>query len=226
MPFVIALVLIAVGVSACAQSAHQTGRDLLDDLVAPTLQQEIDESVAFADLKASPDAYVGRTVMLSGITLNAKRTKDRTEIEVLELPSQVGGLPTGDRTRSEGRFLAVQEGFLDPATVESGTPVTVVGEVRGSATRPLDESEYRYPVLAIKQLIDWNKSRTTNVAGAYPYAPYGTFLRPYPYLWGSPYGYYPYPYWGPYYPLLFGIPTPAPAAPPPSSIPPQFRKRG
>jgi hypothetical protein len=48
--------------------------------------------------------------------------------------------------------------FLDPATVPAGTLLTVIGVVTGSATRPLDESEYAYPVVEIKHLIDWNEA--------------------------------------------------------------------
>ncbi|WP_447979483.1 Slp family lipoprotein [Candidatus Nitrospira bockiana] len=216
----------AVLLNACAQSAHQTGRDLINDLLPADLRREIDSSVVFSDLLQSPDSYTGRTVMFSGIALKAKRVKDRTEIEVLQLPTGSGVVPSGDRTRSEGRFLAVQEGFLDPATVEAGTPVTVVGEVQGATTRALDESQYTYPVLEIKRLIDWKKTLPPDYSGLGPYPyysgyPYYYGYRPYPY-WYGPYGYYPY--WGPFFPLL-GSPGPAPSAPPPSSLPPQFRKR-
>ena len=40
--------------------------------------------------------------------------------------------------------------------MSAGTPITVIGVVRGATTRPLDESEYTYPVVEIKHLIDWN----------------------------------------------------------------------
>ena len=68
--------------------------------------------------------------MVSGIVLKSKRVKDRTEIEVLQIPTGSGAMPKKDRARSQGRFLAVKSGeFLDPAVVDAGTPVTVVGEV-------------------------------------------------------------------------------------------------
>src|SRR4051812_26224036 len=104
-----ALLIIALlqlmAVSACAKSAHQTGRDLLDQILPADVRQQIDSTVAFPDLAAAPSTYVGRTVMVSGIVLTAKRAKDRTEIEVLQLPAAPGGLPFDDRSRSEGRFL-------------------------------------------------------------------------------------------------------------------------
>jgi outer membrane lipoprotein len=126
--------------------------------------------------------------------------------------------------------LAVENKFLDPATIESGTPVTVVGEVKGGVTRSLDESEYTYPVIEITRLIDWNKSMPPEDARGrgYSYNGYGGYYGAYAPFFGPGYGYgygYGYPFYGPYYPLLFGNPGPAPSAPPPQNLPPQFRKR-
>ena len=84
--------------------------------------------------------------------IKTHRVKDRTEIEILQLP-MVARMLSEQRSQSEGRFIAVRSGeFLDPAVIEPGAPVTVVGEVKGSVTKPLEESEYQYPVLEIKQL--------------------------------------------------------------------------
>ena len=217
-----------VALSACAKSAHQTGRDILDQVLPADVRQQIDSTVAFADLEAAPSSYVGRTVMVSGIVLKARRAKDRTEIEVLQLPAAPGGLPSDDRTRSEGRFLAIESKFLDPATIEPGIPVTIVGEVKGGVTRSLDESEYTYPVIEITRLIDWNKNMPPQYAPGSGYPYYGGYYGAYAPFFGAGYGYgygYGYPYYGPYYPLLFGNPGPAPSSPPPQNLPPQFRKR-
>ena len=217
-----------MALSACAKSAHQTGRDILDQVLPADVRQQIDSTVAFADLEAAPSSYVGRTVMVSGIVLKARRAKDRTEIEVLQLPAAPGGLPSDDRTRSEGRFLAVESKFLDPATIEPGIPVTIVGEVKGGVTRSLDESEYTYPVIEITRLIDWNKNMPPQYAPGSGYPYYGSYYGAYAPFFGAGYGYgygYGYPYYGPYYPLLFGNPGPAPSSPPPQNLPPQFRKR-
>lgn len=186
--------------------------------VPPELEQQIDTSVTFADLQAAPGNYVGRIVMVGGVVITSRRTKDQTEIEILELPTKAGGPSTTERLRSEGRFLAVREAFLDPASVPPGTPITVIGAVQGSTTRPLDDSEYRYPVLDIKHLIDWSTvaTRQSGGGGAAFYAPYYP-----PYYWWGPYGSYPYA-WGPY-PFVIQ-PRPSPPPPPPHNIPPQFKK--
>ncbi|MGQ0811884.1 MAG: Slp family lipoprotein [Nitrospiraceae bacterium] len=209
--------------SACAKSAHQSGRDLLDQVLPPDLQNQVDMTVGFSDLKGTPSNYIGRVVMVSVIVLKYKKARDHTEIEILQLPANQAGVPTQNRRRSEGRFLAVQEG-LDPATIEAGTPVTVVGEVKGSTTKPLDEGEYVYPVLAIKHIVDWDQVLASG-AGSSTYYGSGLHGGYYPYMgMYGPYG-YPY-YYGPFYPYRFygGFSSPPPAPPPRGSVPPQFEK--
>jgi outer membrane lipoprotein len=211
--------------TACAESAHQTGQALFDKLVPPDLRQQIDRSVSFPELQAHPEQYEGKIVMLGGAVLSAKRLQDRTEIEILELPLTEGLVPTPDRLRSRGRFLAIKTEFLDPATVRTGSLITVIGKMIGISERHLDETVYRYPTLEILHLIDWEKR----------HLPYGySRAMPYPYpggYYGRFYGGYggfydPYwPYYGPYYPYYFGLPVvPAPPNPPPSRVPPQFKK--
>ena len=58
------------------------------------------------DLKADPAAYQGKTIMVSGIVLRKVKGEERTEIEVLQIPTGSGATPKKDRARSQGRFLA------------------------------------------------------------------------------------------------------------------------
>jgi outer membrane lipoprotein len=221
------LIAPVVTFAACAQSAHQTGQANFDRIVPADLRHQIDRSVSYPELKDNPENYVGRIVMLGGTVLSAKRRTDRTEIEILELPLAEGIMPVADRTRSEGRFLAIKKDFLDPATVRPGARVTVIGEVKGTEVRSLDDTSYTYPVLEILQLTDWEKTRAPYGYAAYGYGPYG-YPAPYPYgLY--PYGGYYGRYWGPhyyggYYPYPFIVPVPSAPRPPPAQVPPQFKK--
>jgi outer membrane lipoprotein len=224
MPRITVIALLLGGLlilSSCAESAHQVNRNALHIDVPPELEKQIDTSVAFADLHAAPGNYVGRVIMAGGVVIRAKRTKDRTEIEILQLPIEGGEPSTTEQLRSEGRFLAVREEFLDPASVPPGTPITVIGVVSGSTTRPLDETEYTYPVLDIKHLIDWSTVASQRSGGG-PAAYYGPYYSPFGY-WGGPYGYYPY--FGRPYPFFIQPRPPSPRPPLPQHIPPQFRKR-
>jgi len=149
-------------------------------VIPASLKTQVDEHLTFSQIKESPDGYHGRVVILGGEVLSAKRLKDGTRIEVLQLPL-ADQEPVWDRSKSQGRFLAIHKEFLDPATLPKGTHVTIVGEVTGSVTMPLDETEYTYPVLEVKNLTVWpDRTSLRSIPPNFYYGPY----------WG--------PYWGPY----------------------------
>jgi outer membrane lipoprotein len=124
-------------------------------IVPESMEPLVDRTVSFRDVLASPESYRGRVLVLGGEVLKAKRLQDSTQIELLHLPLEHGEEPSLDRQQSQGRFLALQQEFLDPATVVEGTRVTIVGEVSGSKTDRLDDVEYRYPTLILKHLHVW-----------------------------------------------------------------------
>lgn len=226
---IVTLCVYTASVSSCAKSAHQTGRDQLERLIPADVLSQVDDTVSFQQLHADPNQYVGRTVMLSGIALQAKRAREGTEIEILQLPTDRGLSPSDRASKSEGRFLAVHsDGFLDPAVIEKDTPLTVVGEVKGVKTKALDEGEYQYPVLHVKQLINWNdvrgRDRYADGSGYYDLYEYGYYGPWSSWYYGfGPYGLYPYSYYGPYYSIpRFSAPAPPP--PPPASMPRPFQK--
>ena len=124
-------------------------------IVPESMEPLVDRTVSFRDVLASPESYRGRVLVLGGEVLKAKRLQDSTQIELLQLPLEDGEEPSRDRQQSQGRFLALQQEFLDPATMVEGTRVTIVGEVSGAKTDRLDDVEYRYPTLIVKHLHVW-----------------------------------------------------------------------
>ncbi len=128
-----------------------TAPNAIPDSLAP----HIDMSLSFAQLLDNPDAHRGKLVVLGGQVLQATRLTDTTRIEVLQLPLIDSERPTTQRTSSQGRFLAYEKAFLDPATLSNQPLVTIVGEVIGLETARLDEMEYRYPTIAIKHMHVW-----------------------------------------------------------------------
>jgi len=207
--------------SGCAKSADHIRQDRLEKLIPADLMAKVDETVSFTDLRSTPGSYVGRVVMLNGVALNARLMKDGTEIEILQVPTETGLTPSDQRTRSEGRFLAVHsKGFLDPAIIERDSPVTVVGEVKGATRKQLDDGLYDYPVLDVNQLISWNDIRRREQKAEDDLDYYGRYGGSYGFgsAWDYGYGgpiwapndFYPYGYYGPWY----GLPR-VPSAPAP-----------
>ncbi len=153
--------------------------------VPDALKKQIDEALTFEVLKQTPGKYKGHIIVLGGEVLAAKRLKQGTRVEVLQLPLDWDKKPATDLLKSRGRFLALQSDFLDPATLPAGTQVTIVGKVIGETTLPLDETEYTYPTVTIKNLRVWPKEE--------PYS----YWHTHPYV-GPHYGPYWYPYWAPW----------------------------
>jgi len=139
------------------------------------------QALTFLQVKAAPDSFRGQSAIFGGKVLTARRQKDGTRIEILQLPLDQSTRPGYNLTQSQGRFIAIYREFLDPATVPYGTRITVTGEVSGSITLPLDETDYTYPVLNIKRVQVW--------AGSEGLAPR---ISPYMGMWSDP-------YWGPYW---------------------------
>ena len=172
--FVGVLLVSMLLVSACAGP----------DVIPAEMEERVDRKVTFARLKEDPTSFQGKLVVVGGVVLSGKLLKDRTRIEVLELPLDASYEPGMNPAASRGRFLAFQKGFLDPATLPTGTRVTILGEVTGAMTLPLDETEYTYPTLTIKKLTVWPRMMPGPWFGpSYPY--FGVY-------WGS--------FWGPYVP--------------------------
>jgi outer membrane lipoprotein len=151
-------------------------------------------AIPFLHVKAAPDSYRGQSAVFGGEVLSARRLKEGTRIEVLQLPLDRSERPGTDRTQSQGRFMAMQRDFLDPATMPPGTRVLVTGEITGSITLPLDETEYTYPVIEARHIevlpppevaYHWRRPYYSPHMGPGPYwGPYGSpYWRPWPYPW-------------------------------------------
>ncbi len=123
-------------------------------VIPEPIASQIDTSLTFDQLQASPTSHVGKVVALGGEVLNATRLPDGTSMEILQVPLD-GSEPTLAVQQSQGRFLAVQKEFLDPATLSGRPRVTIVGEVTGAKTQRLDDIDYTYPVLAVKHMKVW-----------------------------------------------------------------------
>jgi outer membrane lipoprotein len=159
-------------------------------VVPKDMEDRVNRDISFVQLLENPLSYKGQILVVGGEILSAKRLKRGTQIEVLQLPLNRNMQPVESLQKSKGRFMALQEKFLDPATLPLGTRVTVVGEVSGMVILPLDETAYDFPTLVIKSLTVWPSISTYRVLRPYPYA--------YPY-WGPYWGPYGGPYGGPYW---------------------------
>jgi outer membrane lipoprotein len=184
------VVLLLIWAGALVGCAH---------VISADLREKSRSDLIFSSVLHNPDGYRGETVVWGGKIIETVNQEGSTAIKVLQMPLDHYGMPIHEE-RSAGRFIAKATGYLDNQIYRSGRWVTVGGQVVGQEVLPLGESQYAYPVLAVKEIHLWMEPR-------YPYYrdyPYG---YGYPYWYGYPHGYgwYSYPYWGPFWPY-YGFP--------------------
>jgi outer membrane lipoprotein len=151
-------------------------------LISRELRRELSPDITFKQVIKDPDAHKGKTVLISGIILGSRNTKEGTLIEILQKPADIGGRPM-DVDDSEGRFLALYDGYLDTAIYSRGREAIVAGKIKGKRTLPLGEIEYTYPLILIREIHLFKAKKEERF---HPY--------PYPYWWYPPWGCYPYWY--------------------------------
>jgi outer membrane lipoprotein len=178
IPYAVMMSALVIA-SGCASTREQT-------IISPPGTPHI----TFAQVQAEPASFKGQPVTLGGKVLGARRLKEGTRIEILQLPLTSSSEPTTDLSKSQGRFVALQKEFLDPATIPPGTFVTITGEVAGTITLPLDEIEYSYPLLHVMNLRvgadnEEEAPRIRRPIGPGPYwGPYWSpYWHPWPYYW-------------------------------------------
>jgi outer membrane lipoprotein len=125
-------------------------------VIPEEILEEVDTSITFSNLKSAPKAYRGRVVLLGGVIVGSVNRKDGTLLEVYQTEINQRGEPM-DIDISEGRFLALYEGFLDTAIYRKGRKVTIVGIVQGELIQRLDELNYHYPLVLIKEIHLWKE---------------------------------------------------------------------
>lgn len=255
---VVCLMMLSLLLASCAESVHQYERMGLGSGYSsmpvevpgsPGATGFVRSAYARAEAPASADLQLtqGQAVSLSGIVLKAKRLDGMTEIEVLQLPLEVDGRPTNDRRQSQGRFLARQTTFLDPAILATRPTVTVHGVTEGVVERPLEpgSDNYAYPIVVVQDLTIWPYELLQPYSGSSvqaigpanpPYTEPGTgfllsflgaFFRGFGQALFTPNRYdyrnnYGYPSYSPNYSSSSSSSNPPPPAP--KDIPPQFRK--
>ena len=152
-------------------------------VISKGLRAQVDKEIRFEEVIQNPEVYQDKVVVWGGVIIAAKNLKEGTLIEVLQKPTDIGRRPK-DTDHSEGRFLALYDGYLDVSIYARGREVTVAGEIKGKRVLPLGEIEYTYPLISVKEIHLWAPKSEDRL---YPY-PY----RYYPWWWY-------HPYWGPWW---------------------------
>ncbi len=142
---VLLLFLMALWISGCAPVFPKEALD------------RVDRQITFKELRKDPDQFLGAWVMIAGVIISTKISKDGSFVEVLQKPMDRDGRPL-DTDATEGRCIVQTSQFLDEAVYLPGRLITVIGEVAGKKMMPIDEIMYQYPLLTAEALHLWRPS--------------------------------------------------------------------
>ena len=124
---------------------------------------------------------IGERVRWGGTISTVAVGQDETCLQIVARPLDERARPRLV-DRSDGRFWACREGFLDPEIYARGRSVTVVGRLTEVREGIIGERPYRFPVVRVEELVLWPRSGPTQV-------PYITPVWYWwdPWFWGPPY---------------------------------------
>jgi len=124
--------------------------------ISKELRDQADRSLSFQQVSQNPEAYKGKIVIWGGEIIETIVQKDGTTlIVVLQRPLDRGKEPKIER--SEGRFIILSEGVIEPYIFRRGRRITTGGEILGKKVMRLGEFEYPYALLRSKQLHLWEE---------------------------------------------------------------------
>jgi len=143
-------------------------------------------SPSITQVRAHADRYISQKVRWGGVIVNTENKDNSSQLMIVAFPLDDDGEPQVT-DQSLGRFIAMDDEFLEPLVYSSDRMITVVGTVLRTETLDVGEFPYEYPVIQVEHSYLWP-------------VPVEPDYRDYPpYWWYDPwYPYYPYYY--PYYP--------------------------
>ena len=115
--------------------------------ISPSVIQEADQSLSFAEIRDNPDQYRGKVVVFGGTVVSTETRQNETLVEVQQKRLGAGMEPRDGDQKTGGRFLAVFPGTLDPAEYTRGRRITVGGEIEGRTWVTSGEKEMGYPLI-------------------------------------------------------------------------------
>lgn len=171
------LVLLACGIAVIIFSSCS--------VMSKDVRREAEPDIRFESLRRNIEVFEGKSVILGGYILETRNLQEETRILVLQSPLGIRDEPKS-RDHSGGRFLLVQQGFLDPAIYQKGRKITVAGEVRGSETTRVNAYVHEIPVIRPAEIHLWEEQES----------PRYYYRDPFFYPWADPYfRYRSHPLW-------------------------------
>jgi outer membrane lipoprotein len=149
------------------------------------IRQGTSNSPSIAVVKTAPADYFDQTVRWGGAIIEIQNRSDHTRLTILSYPLNNDGRPRLDAP-SQGRFIAVVTGFLEPSLYAPDREITINGVLRAGIVKKVGDYDYAYPVVNAEINYLW----PIQIAGS---------ANNYPYYWNDPWRYHYNPYWRHHY---------------------------
>lgn len=130
---IIAAIALTLLLSACSS---------LPDQLATSNENLITDYSQWLSLEAEQEAEV----RLGGAIASITNLKDKTRIEVANMPIRSNGKPNLD-AEPEGRFVIYFDGYLEPMKYSEGRLITVLGNSAGEEQGKVGDYDYTFRVL-------------------------------------------------------------------------------
>jgi outer membrane lipoprotein len=138
------IVVLMLGLAACA-STQRFDTSQYDYKSLPT------------EVARNPGSYAEAAILWGGVIVNSSNTQAGTQIEVLAYPLDSSQEPDPDRN-PDGRFLILDERYLETLDYAPGRLLTVGGKMGGTRSGQIGDATYVYPVIIPDRLILWPKA--------------------------------------------------------------------
>lgn len=129
----------------------------------------VNTAADFKAVKEAPDNYIGKNILLGGRIANIRNSSDGAQLEIVQFDLTFQNYPE-DTFISYGRFLATSSSYMDPLIFKRGMLITLVGEVKVKKTLRLDDMDYTYPVISMREWYLWPGSEPDRGCNSYPAA--------------------------------------------------------
>ncbi len=96
----------------------------------------------------------GETVRWGGTIAKVENTEQGTSLQIVSRPLSTWGRPIHN-DKTDGRFIAHVDDFLDPVIVKAGKDVTLIGVLTDVTEGKVGETVYQFPVLTVSQIKIW-----------------------------------------------------------------------
>jgi len=136
-------------------------------IISEQSRKLINSDASFKTIKEAPESYIGKTILLGGRIANVRNSAEGAQIEIVQFDLTSQSYPE-DTFLSYGRFLATNSNYMDSLIFKRGMLITLVGELKGKKTMRLDDMDYTYPVISLREWYLWPESDSNRNYSTYP----------------------------------------------------------